>query len=313
AARVGLGISEAAAAPAAQSMIADLFSRGQRTAALSVLAVAGPIGTMAAFIAGGALNQVVGWRMTMVTLGVPGVMLAALLLLTVREPRRGASEHQRTDATAYDLAETIRYLWNLRSLRWLTAGASLNLFAAYATVVWSAPFLIRVHGMTTEQAGTWLGITTGVGGMAGTVLGGLVIQRLARSDTRWMLRGPALSSALAAPFIVLFLTLPSPAAPAANLGAALFGSCMIGPVMAVTQTLAKVAMRARAAALVGLTFNLVGAGLGPLTVGMLSDSLRVHAGDGGVRYALLLSVTTALVAAAVSFARGARHIRHELL
>jgi hypothetical protein len=134
----------------------------------------------------------------------------------------------------------------------LDAGASLNFFAGSALIAWSAPFLIRVHGMNTEEAGAWLGITTGVGGIAGTLLGGLSAQRLARRDPAWLLRFPAVASALAAPFVLLFLTLPASSAPVMTLGASFFGSCLLGPVLAVTQTLAKVRVRALASALVTL-------------------------------------------------------------
>ena len=311
AARVGLGISEAAASPATHSVISDLFVRTQRTTALSLIAVAAPVGTMVAFALGGTLNQAVGWRLTLVALGAPGLLLT-IVLLTVREPSRGASDDRWVDTGRLGVRETLAHLWRLRSLRCSTAGASLALLAAWAMATWSAPFLMRVHGMNTEQAGAWLGLTTGVGGIAGTLLGGFVTQRLARTDPSWMLRFPAVTSLLAVPFIVLFLTLPVGAAPAMNLGGAFFGSCLLGPILAVTQMLAKVRMRALASALVGVTFNLVGAGLGPLVVGVLSDLLAPTLKTGSIRYALLVPTLAALLAAAEFFRRGTRYIRSEL-
>ena len=308
AARVGLGVGEAAAAPAAASILSDLFPRERRTAPLALVAVAAPVGTMIAFTIGGMLNATIGWRMTFVALGAPGLFLAVLMLLTIREPRRGAAEAPGVDANQYGLSETIGYLWRQRSLRWLAAGASLNFFAASAKVAWSAPFLSRVHNMNTGEAGAWLGITTGVGGIAGILFGGLAAQRLARTDPAWMLRVPALTTALALPFEVLFLTLPGTSAPMMNLGASFFGASMMGPVLAVTQSLAKVRMRALAAALVALVVNLIGAGLGPLTVGVSSDLLAPSFGPGAIRYALLAPTAIALLGAAVCFNRGARHV-----
>jgi predicted MFS family arabinose efflux permease len=312
AARVGLGIGEAATLPASQSMVSDLFSPARRITAISMLAVAAPVGIMLAFILGGWLNQAVGWRLTFVALGAPGLLLALLVLLTVREPGRGAAEHESADVERYDLHETVTYLWSLRSLRYLTAGASLNVFGAWAMGVWSATFLIRVHGMGTSEAGAWLGLATGVGGIAGTLGGGLAAERLARRDARWLLRVPALASLLTVPFAVLFLTLPSPLASAMYLGGAFFGQAILGPVLAVTQGLAKVRMRARAAALVGMTFNLFGAGLGPLVVGVLSDVLAPRFGAESIRYALLAPVCTVLLGSALCFGRGARHVAAEL-
>jgi predicted MFS family arabinose efflux permease len=312
AARVGLGIGEAATAPAAHSMISDLFPKDRRPAPLALLAVAAPVGTMIAFTIGGILNAAIGWRMTFVALGAPGLILTMLMLLTIREPRRGASETEPVDATHYGLRHTIDYLSSLCSLRWLAAGASLNVLAGSALLVWSAPFLIRVHSMNADEAGAWLGITTGVGGIAGTVLGGLAAQRLARTDPAWLLRFPAVTSALALPFVLLFLTLPASSAPVMNLGASFFGWGLLGPVLALTQTLAKVRMRALASALVTLVVNVIGAGLGPLTVGVSSDLLARSFGTSSIRYALLVPAVTALLGAALCFSRGARHVASEL-
>jgi hypothetical protein len=231
--------------------------------------------------------------------------------VTIREPRRGASESEPVDATHYELHYTIGYLWSLHSLRYLAAGASLNIFAGSALLVWSAPFLMRVHSMNTDEVGAWLGITTGVGGIAGTVLGGLAAQRLARTDPAWLLRLPAVTSALAMPFVLLFLTLPASSAPVMNLGASFFGWCLLGPVLALTQTLAKVRMRALASALVALVINLIGAGFGPLAVGISSDLLAAS-GPSSIRYALLVPVMMALLGAALCFSRGARHVPSEL-
>jgi predicted MFS family arabinose efflux permease len=312
AARVGLGVGEAAAIPASHSMIADLFPRDRRPAAHALLAVSVPVGGMLAFTIGGLVNAVIGWRMTFVALGAPGLILTLLVLSTLREPRRGASEAQWVDAGYYGFYDTIRYLSGLRSLRYLVGGCSLNFLAASALLAWSAPFLIRVHAMTTDEAGAWLGVTTGVGGIAGIVLGGLAAQRLARTDPAWLFQVPAIAAALTVPFVVLFLTLPASSAPVMKLGATFFSTCLLGPVVAVTQNLAKVRMRALASALVTLVVNLVGAGIGPLTVGVASDALAGSFGPNAIRYALLVPTVTALLGAALCFARGARHVTSEL-
>jgi len=144
--------------------------------------------------------------------------------------------------------------------------------------------------------------------VAGILLGSLVTQRLARTDPAWMLRVPALTSALAIPFEMLFLTLPAASAPMMNLGASFFGASMTGPVLAVTQTLAKVRMRALAAAVVALIVNVIGAGLGPFTVRVSSDLLAPSFGPSAIRYGLLEPTVIALLGAAFCFNRGARHL-----
>jgi len=124
--------------------------------------------------------------------------------------------------------------------------------------------------------------------------------------------GTALTSALAVPFELLFLTLPAASAPMMNLVATFFSASMMGPVLAVTQTLAKVRMRARAAAVVGLIVNVIGAGLGPFTVGVSSDLLAPSLGRSAIRYALLVPTVIALLGAALCFSQGARHLAPEL-
>jgi predicted MFS family arabinose efflux permease len=306
--RIGLGVGESAIMPAAQSMIADLYTAPRRAKALSMLAVATPIGVMLAFVLGGWLNEAVGWRLTFVALGVPGLLVALVVMLTVGEPQRGAADGPSMDVAWYGLRHALAYLWGIRAFRYLTMGTSLNVFGVWALAVWSAPFLMRAHGMSTSEAGAWLGLATGVGGAFGTLSGGFVTDRLARRNPKWLLLVPALSTLLTVPFVVGFLTLQSPLAPATFFGACLFGPAMLGPVMATTQNIATIRMRALAAAMVAISLNLVGTGLGPLVVGMLSDLLQPWADGEALRYALLAGTTAGLLASAACFGRGARHL-----
>lgn len=311
--RVGLGIGESATWPAGQSMVSDFFSPDRRAAALSILAVSPPAGLMAAFILGGWLNETVGWRLTLVCIGVPGLLLALLVRLTLSEPRRGGAERGTVDTTGYGFRATLAYLWNLRSMRYLMLGAAMNIFATWALMVWSPAFLIRVHGVETAKVGAWLGLASGVGGAAGTLLAGLMAQQLGRRDPRWLLGVPALTGLFAVPFIILFLNLPAASSALPMFfGIMLFAPAMLGPVMTVTQGLAKIRMRALAAALVTLTYNLIGVGLGPLAVGVMSDLLAPKVGVASIRYALLLAAGAAMLGATLHFAMGARHLRADL-
>jgi len=140
----------------------------------------------------------------------------------------------------------------------------------------------------------------------------LAAGRIGRNDSSWQLRIPALTSALAVPFLVLFLILPAWIAPVMYFGACFLGSCMIGPVLAIPQSLAKIRMRALAASLVALTFNVVGTGFGPLVVGVLSDRLAPTLGTESIRYALLGPAPIAMLGAALCFHLGARHVKAEL-
>lgn len=311
--RVGLGIGEAATNPASQSMLSDLFPLDRRTVALTVLLVSTPVGLMTAFLAGGALYEALGWRLTFVTAGLPGLLLAVIVRLTVAEPPRGGLAWAGTDPERFDLRSTARYLWGFPSLRYLAAGATLSVFAGWAFLVWSPAFLVRAHGMSTREAGLWLGLAAGIGGAAGMLSSGFAAQRLARRDRRWLLGVPAVISLLGVPFVIAFLTLQSgKAAAAMAFGVILFGPAILGPTAAVTQTLAEVRMRAVAASLVMATFNLAGLGLGPLTVGILSDLLAGTGGADGLRLALLSTTVGALMGAGALFALGAQRLPADL-
>lgn len=311
-ARVGVGVGEAAATPPGQSMISDLFPPERRSAALSAVAVSVPIGLMSAFVFGGWLNSVVGWRNTLICVGLPGLLLALIVCLTLKEPERGASEHESVDRMNYNVGATLAYLWESRSLRYLTLGSSLSNLGAWALFVWSPSFLLRVHGMPTHVSGAWLGLATGISGIAGTLLGGIITQRLARHDEGWLMRVPALTNLFGVPFVVLFLSMPVAAASVAMFFViTFFGPAMIGPLATVIQGVAKVRMRAFAPALISLIFNVVGVGLGPLAVGILSDMLSPRFGAASVRYALLISAV-ALLTAALAFAIGGSYLKADL-
>jgi sugar phosphate permease len=167
--------------------------------------------------------------------------------------------------------------------------------------------------MSTGEAGLWLGLAAGIAGVAGMLATGFVTERLARRDRRWLLGVPAVVSVLGVPFVIAFLTLQTgKAAAAMAFGVILFGPAMLGPIAAVTQSLAKVRMRAVAASVVMATFNLGGLGLGPLTVGILSDLFAATRGTEGLRLALLLPIVSALMGAGALFAAGSRRLPADL-
>ena len=311
-ARIGLGIGESASGPASHSILADLYPPQKRVIAMSMLATASPVGVMLAFIAGGWLNDLVGWRMTMVCIGAPGLMLALTVWLTIHEPERGGAEIGAADTASYGFVVTLTYLLRSRSFRLLTLGASLSIFAIMALIVWSPSYLARVHGLPTTQAGLWLGVATGLGGVIGGSLSGWLASRLSRRDAAWLLRLPSLTSVLSAPCIALFLLLPSPhAGPPMFFFVVVFCAAMMGPVTTAAQGVARIRMRATAAALLTLTFNFVGTGLGPLAVGVASDLLAPMLGSSSIRAALWLAVAASL-GAALFFYLGARHLRADM-
>jgi predicted MFS family arabinose efflux permease len=311
-ARVAVGVGEAACTPPAHSLLADYFPPERRATALAVYGMGIHVGILIGFLVGGWVNAIFGWRVALMVVGLPGLALAVLVRLTVREPVRGAAEAHDVVHEPVTAAEAFREIRGLASLRHMTLGAALHSFAGYALAAWGPAFMARVHHMGSAQIGTSLGLITGFGGAAGAILGGMLVDRLARKDRRWTLWIPAIASTLEVPLLLTFLLVPSATvALVVAVPAILAGAVWLGPIFAATQNLVRPAMRAFTAALMLFVINLIGLGLGPQVVGMLNDGLGPTFGAEAVRYSLCLAGATNLWAAA-HFALAARTFRADL-
>jgi MFS family permease len=176
--------------------------------------------------------------------------------------------------------------------------------------------MIRVHGMTnTAELGLWLGLIAGIFAGVGTFLGGTLGDRLAarRRDTRWYLWLPAWATLLGVPFSFLFYLWPEGrTALLLSITGSILGPMWLGPTIAMTQGLVKLHMRATASAIMLFIINLIGLGLGPQTVGMLSDLLAPFYREEAIRYALLSVVASGSVWAAIHYLAAARTLREDL-
>src|SRR5215467_6090112 len=199
-ARIGVGIGESAGTPASQSIVADLFNKNERPRALGIYAIGTYLGVFLGYFIGGFVNQHYGWRMAFFAAGLPGIALAAVLWLTVSEPRRGA---QAETFTPEPLGATLRFLASQQSFVIVLVGFCLTTYTNYATASWIPPFLARVHHLSSAEIGSYAGTFKGLAGMAGTLLGGLLVARISRRDDRWKLWAPAIMSGLAGPVFAL--------------------------------------------------------------------------------------------------------------
>jgi len=289
-ARFCTGIGEAGTAPAISAMIADVHPPERRAGALSVYSAGANVGILLAFFGGGLIAQAGGWRMALMAAGVPGLVLAALFLLLVREPVRVA-QHRTFNPVA-----TLRLLWPQPGFRSLVLGAALTSISGYAAITFIPSFLSRSHHMRPVEIGLTLALTTGVLGFAGTALPGLFADR--RGDAGFGLRICAVAMLIALPFTATFylagnLTI----AIAALTIPALAATGYLGPCLAAVQNMATDGMRAQATALPLLIITLVGLGVGPQIVGIISDILRPQFGEQSLRYALLFNIVPSSLAA----------------
>ncbi len=311
-ARIGVGVGEAAGSPPAHSIIADYFPPERRATALSIYNMGISFGILFGFLVGGWINEFFGWRLAFFVVGLPGLALALLVRFTVREPARGASEGVTEVEDPEPVMKVFAFMWSLRSFRHLAIAGGLHAFAGYGFAQWAPTFLRRVHDLGSGETGTYLGLIIGFGGAAGSVLGGVLGDRLGRIDARWYMWVPAISCILVVPFIVGFLLLDSLAfSLIAYIPGVLFGAMWLGPIIASAQALVKLRMRAVASAILLFILNLIGLGLGPQLVGVLNDLLASAFGDEAVRYSLLVANLTSGWAA-VHFALAARTFREDM-
>jgi MFS family permease len=181
-------------------------------------------------------------------------------------------------------------------------------------MVWNAPFYSRLHHMPLAEIATWLALITGFGGAAGTFLGGALAERMAKKDVRWYMRIPAIAAFLTIPFaFAQYFVADVRLSLALAIVPAVMVNVYMAPGNAVSQSLVPAHMRAFTAAVFVLVVNIVGLGLGPTVIGMISDLLidNFGLGDASLRYALPTVVIPAL-AAAILFHRSSVHLPGEL-
>jgi MFS family permease len=309
-ARIGVGIGEATITPCTHSMVADYFPPERRARALSLLSVGANLGIVFGLAIVGVVAEEYGWRAAFYTAGLPGLAVAGLLALTVREPARGQSEGLARQAEQMpSFSEAMRFLWSRRSFRWLSLGASLQAFYGYAFLNWGPAFLARVHAHGVAEIGVWFGLVVGLGGALGAFLGGLSCDRLSPRDARWFGWVPALTALGMLPFALVFLHLDATSL-ALYAPAVILGNVYAPIAYALAQGLAHVRMRGTAAALSLLIVNFLGL-LGPQLIGILNDALEPRFGDAAVRWSLS-AVALANVLACLCYLIAARSVSAEL-
>ena len=313
-ARIGVGIGEAGCTPPAHSMISDIFPARQRATALSIYSIGINIGVLFGFLLGGWLNEFFGWRVAFVVVGLPGIAVALLVRFTVVEPARGFSQNTCIDdQTSHSVKEVISILWSYSSFRHISMACGLSAFIGYASINWMAPFMIRTYGIGTGELGTWLALSTGIGGAIGTFAGGYLTDRFGKRDQRWYMWFPACTTLLSVPLLaMIFLVDDVYSALLFNLIPTIVSMCYLGPCLAMTHGLVGLRMRAVASSIVLLVINVIGLGVGPLVIGALSDALSNDYGVDSLRYALLSVLPVVGVWCAMHFFFAAKTLREEL-
>ena len=310
-ARIMVGVGEAGASPPSHSLIADLFPVEKRARAISIYTLGAPVGILVGFMLGGWITQLYGWRAALFTVGIPGILVALVVYRKLHEPDRGASDglaqnseapprHAGLDpasgaANGLSQKTEIPPFWfSLKTLmasptfRHLSFATGLYTVLWLGVVQWLPSFFTRSFGLEIGEVGTWLAIILSVSQLIGMLLGGYLADRLGAADLRWYVWVPSLAILVSTPMFALTFLTQNPTVAFLSLFLPFMIGVMQGPPsFAVAQGLADVRMRAMAAALLLLITNLIGGGIGPQAVGIMSDYLADQFNLDSLRYSLL--------------------------
>lgn len=312
-ARIGVGIGEAGGSPPSHSIVSDIFPPEKRASALSFYSTGVNLGIMFGFLFGGWLNEFFGWRVAFFVVGVPGILLAGIVFVTVREPVRGLLENKKVSDEQVPFRQVVTYLWQLKTFRHLALASGLNAFAGYGTANWLASFFIRSHEMSTGELGTWLAMSTGLAGAFGIFLGGVLGDRFGKKDKRWYLWVPGLATALVAPFMIIVLLTGSQfLALICVFIPGFLQNVYLGNSIATTHNLVGLRWRSTASALLFLILNIIGLGMGPFAVGLLSDAFTPTLGMEALRYSMLILLPTAMIWSSLHFYIASRTLYKDL-
>lgn len=281
--RVAVGVGEAGASPPAHSLITDFFPPNRRGTAFSIYSLGVPAGVLIGSIGGGYVAEAYGWRIAFVAFGIPGLLLALLIPLTIREPQRGRLDPgQPVEASPPSLAAVLGQFKKKRALFHCVAGASIAAFGAYSILTFSASFFIRAYGASLTEAGVFLGLTSGLSAGVGIFFSGIITDKLSVRDRRWAAWIPAMGLVLAMPgYIAGFLAPTQTLAMTILLIPPALQYLYLGPTFGLMHNMVTPRMRATATALLYLAVNLFGMGLGPTLTGVLSDKLAAAKFTGG--------------------------------
>ncbi len=267
--RVGVGIGEAGCTPTANSVIGDYFPAKSRSTAVSIYAMGVPIGAALAAIGGGFVAEYMGWREAFLMLGLPGLALAILVKLSVREPPRSTPAAEAPGFfKAFAILARKPTFWNV------ALGGAAASFTGYGVGQFTNSFFIRSHDLTVLTASLISGVLVGIFGGSGTFLTGFISDRVSRRHPNALAWLPGITLVISTPLSVagylvhsLWLAVPLLAL------ATLFQYFYVSGIYAATQSIVHPRMRATAVAVLLFIVNFLGYIFGPLAVGALSDFL----------------------------------------
>lgn len=299
-ARIGVAIGEASAVPVSMSLIADYFPRERRTRAVSIFQSAVFVGLVVTAVAGLIAHRY-GWRTAFLGAGAVGILVSGTILVTLREPARGALDRVGLpDTVQPPLRAAGRALLGQPVYLLILAAMSLSAVSSASLSAWGAAFLIRVHGLNVAEVASAMGPSSGVGGFLGSLAGGfLTTYTVSRTgDRRWSLLIPGVALLLAVPTVLVFLFTQSATLAIVSFGLQAFlWSIKTGPCFALALEIVPANLRAFAVSVLMVAASVIGTGLGPFSVGLISDLFSATGAGHSIRYAMIVAPVSLSIAA----------------
>ena len=297
-ARLGVGVGEAAFLAPAFSLLSDYFAPKKRALAFAILNFGVYFGQIFGLVGGAAIAEASHWRTAFISLGAPGVLLGLLTLMLVKEPKRGRLDpvNKATDSkSTLSFIETFKVLWARRSFRLMTIGTALGGFASYGFGIWAPTLFARAFDLSLTEANARYGGPSFIAGITGAIVLGVLCDRLTAKDVRWPFRLSAIGlvgfflSMIILCFVddVYFATL-------LTLPAGLMAGGWVIAMQAALQDLLPAKARATGTALWGFALTFTGLAIGVWFVGKLNDVFTAQYGDQAIRYALAITLLTAI-------------------
>ncbi len=311
-ARVGVGIGEAGGSPPAHSIISDYFPPQKRATALSIYSTGIYFGILLGYVIGGLIAKYYGWRVAFYSIGIPGVLFALIIYFVIKEPLKGQSDPEGEVVDTPPLMQVISRLLSKKTFWFVALASGFNTFGTYGVGNFLPSFLIRVHDVDIATAGLVLGGATGIGGMIGTFFGGYMADRLQHNDKRWYLWISVLGGFLnIVPSALLFFSGHAILAMVMTFFTSTFTAFYMGPSLAVCHSLVNAKMRAFTSSIFFFILNLIGLGLGPLSIGLLSDYFEPTYGNLSLRYAFCITIATGIISS-ILYYMASRTYREDL-
>lgn len=308
--RVMVGMGEAGGSPPSYSLVSDYFPPKERGVGLAIYSLGVPVGSALGVALGGWVAANYSWRTAFIAVGLPGLLLALVMLVAIREPKRGNLDAVLSGGAEHEAAPP---LWSAlaaffanRTMVLTAISSGLSAFIGYAMLSWNPPLLERVKGMSLKEVAAWYAIVLGVTGVIGTFAAGWIVDRLSHRDARWYAWVPAIAFTLSLPALAGVLWAPTwPIALAFLAVPALLNNMYLAPALAVVQNAAPPSRRTMAGATLLFILNLVGLGGGPVYLGHISDMAKPAHGAHSLLYGyaalgpvILLTIGAHLLAAA---------------